>query len=579
MADEGGGHRLAQAARSLVPSTRKYSFQHFTVFTLTFFCYAFFHASRKVYPNTKSIIQEEWTPAHRIIGNKSHESWKRLSVKSVAQWDSRHMCEGKDDTEDFLGYLDTAFLFSYAFGLFFSGLIGDRFNPRYVLSTGMILTAAIVFTWGSLLQYFHYYNKYVYLVLWCLNGLIQSSGWPTVVAVMGNWFGKSSRGFVLGLWSACASVGNIIGAEMVNAVEDYGYDYAFLLSAGVLLGGGIVIFFGLVPKPTDVGLPEPEDLEDDEHETDQRGIENANGPDEARDTDRLLGGASSPDGSSSSSIQTRRRPSIPPTHSKVYGTVEEDLEHPPAVETKRPKPIGFVKALTLPGVIPYSLAYAALKLVNYSFFFWLPFYLHDAYRWSADKSNNISQWYDVGGIIGGTIAGFISDKLRKRSPVLFVLLFLSIPSLWIYQASGENYTINAVLMGIVGFFIGGAANIISAAICADMGRLDELRGNAEALATVTGIVDGTGSVGAAIGQMILPEVENHYDWKFVFYFFMFCIFVTLKFIFYMMTREIECLRRFCGRCCSCCTKNAATVRPPSGANSPPLEAYYGDANT
>ena len=32
------------------------------------------------------------------------------------------------------------------------------------------------------------------------SGLIQSSGWPTVVAVMGNWFGKSSRGFVLGLW-------------------------------------------------------------------------------------------------------------------------------------------------------------------------------------------------------------------------------------------------------------------------------------------------------------------------------------------------------------------------------------------
>ena len=51
-------------------------------------------------------------------------------------------------------------------------------------------------------------------------------------------------------------------------------------------------------------------------------------------------------------------------------------------------------------------------------------------------------------------------------------------------------------MGVVGFFIGGAANIISAAICADMGRIDELRGNAEALATVTGIVDGTGSVGA-----------------------------------------------------------------------------------
>jgi MFS family permease len=33
-----------------------------------------------------------------------------------------------------------------------------------------------------------------------------------------------SRGFVLGLWSACASVGNIIGALLASAVLDYGYD-------------------------------------------------------------------------------------------------------------------------------------------------------------------------------------------------------------------------------------------------------------------------------------------------------------------------------------------------------------------
>ena len=33
-----------------------------------------------------------------------------------------------------------------------------------------------------------------------------------------------SRGLVLGLWSACASVGNIIGALMVSQVLHYGYD-------------------------------------------------------------------------------------------------------------------------------------------------------------------------------------------------------------------------------------------------------------------------------------------------------------------------------------------------------------------
>lgn len=43
--------------------------------------------------------------------------------------------------------------------------------------------------------------------------------------------------------------------------------------------------------------------------------------------------------------------------------------------------------------------------------------------------------------------------------------------------------------------------MISSAISADLGRQEALRGSQEALATVTGIVDGTGSIGAAVGQV------------------------------------------------------------------------------
>lgn len=43
--------------------------------------------------------------------------------------------------------------------------------------------------------------------------------------------------------------------------------------------------------------------------------------------------------------------------------------------------------------------------------------------------------------------------------------------------------------------------MISSAISADLGRQEALRGSTEALATVTGIVDGTGSIGAAAGQV------------------------------------------------------------------------------
>ena len=33
-----------------------------------------------------------------------------------------------------------------------------------------------------------------------------------------------SRGFVLGIWSACASVGNIVGSALASSVIDYGYE-------------------------------------------------------------------------------------------------------------------------------------------------------------------------------------------------------------------------------------------------------------------------------------------------------------------------------------------------------------------
>ena len=44
----------------------------------------------------------------------------------------------------------------------------------------------------------------------------------------------------------------------------------------------------------------------------------------------------------------------------------------------------FVRVLALPGVLPYSISFFALKLVNYSFFFWLPYFLHNKYHWSDE---------------------------------------------------------------------------------------------------------------------------------------------------------------------------------------------------
>ncbi|XP_037060192.1 sugar phosphate exchanger 3-like, partial [Peromyscus leucopus] len=222
-----------------------FSHHHIAVFLLTFFSYSLLHASRKTFSNVKVSISKQWTPS---AFNTSFDLPAEI-------WSSNHLFPSTEEATLFLGTLDTVFLFSYAVGLFISGIIGDRLNLRWVLSFGMCSSAFVVFVFGTLTEWLRFYNKWLYCGLWIVNGLLQSTGWPCVVAVMGNWFGKAGRGVVFGLWSACASVGNILGACLASSVLQYGYEYAFLVTATVQFAGGVVIFFGLLVSPEEIGLP------------------------------------------------------------------------------------------------------------------------------------------------------------------------------------------------------------------------------------------------------------------------------------------------------------------------------------
>ncbi|XP_016060589.1 PREDICTED: sugar phosphate exchanger 3 isoform X2 [Miniopterus natalensis] len=464
----------------------RFSHHHVVVFLLTFFSYSLLHASRKTFSNVKVSISKQWTPS----------AFNR-SIEPVEVWSSNHLFPSAEEATLFLGTLDTIFLFSYAVGLFISGVVGDRLNLRCVLSFGMCSSALVVFVFGTVTEWLRFYNKWLYCCLWIVNGLLQSTGWPCVVAVMGNWFGKAGRGVVFGLWSACASVGNILGACLASSVLQYGYEYAFLVTAAVQFAGGIIIFFGLLVSPEEIGLP---------------GIEAEENFEESHKP--LINGAESED-------------EVEPHYPVQEGGTVTQVQA-----------ISFYQACCLPGVIPYSLAYACLKLVNYSFFFWLPFYLSSNFRWKEAEADRLSIWYDVGGIIGGTLQGFISDVLQKRAPVLALSLLLAIGSLVGYSRSPNDKSINALLMAVTGFFIGGPSNMISSAISADLGRQELVQGSSEALATVTGIVDGTGSIGAAVGQYLVSLIQDNLGWMWVFYFFILMTSCTIVFISPLIVREM-----------------------------------------
>lgn len=151
----------------------------------------------------------------------------------------------------------------------------------------------------------------------------------------------------------------------------------------------------------------------------------------------------------------------------------------------------------------YSSAFFCTKMAVYCLLLWLPTFLKTS-RLNYDDQDvaNLSTVIDLGAMFGSIILGYISDKMHgKRSPVALVAVIFSI--ILTYVIAAKVYEMGAVLffilMFFVGFFISGLNNMISAACSADLGKQSALKGNTKAISTVTGIIDGTGTMGSAAG--------------------------------------------------------------------------------
>jgi OPA family glycerol-3-phosphate transporter-like MFS transporter 1/2 len=135
---------------------------------------------------------------------------------------------------------------------------------------------------------------------------------------------------------------------------------------------------------------------------------------------------------------------------------------------------------------------------------------------SVKSAGNLSTLFDVGGIVGGILAGYVSDKLNARATTAACFMYAAIPSMLLYRTYGYiSQTVNIVLMMIAGLFINGPYALITTAVSADLGTHSSLRGDSRALATVTAIIDGTGSAGAALGPLLTGFISTK-GWDAVF---------------------------------------------------------------
>ena len=84
------------------------------------------------------------------------------------------------------------------------------------------------------------------------QGIFQSTGWPGLVPVMGNWFGKSKRGLIMGLWNTHTSVGNIMGTLIAGAFVTTNWGLSFIVPGIFIAAVGLLFFFFLVVDPKDL---------------------------------------------------------------------------------------------------------------------------------------------------------------------------------------------------------------------------------------------------------------------------------------------------------------------------------------
>lgn len=102
--------------------------------------------------------------------------------------------------------------------------------------------------------------------------------------------------------------------------------------------------------------------------------------------------------------------------------------------------------------------------------------------------------------------GYLTDlTYGKRSPVALGAIILANIIIYVltYKVLEMPEGLFYVLMFLIGFLISGLSNVINAACAADLGKQEALQGNQKAISTVTGIIDGSGTLGTAVGQFTI----------------------------------------------------------------------------
>ncbi|MDO8541257.1 MAG: phosphoglycerate transporter protein PgtP [Opitutaceae bacterium] len=308
-------------------------------------------------------------------------------------------------TKTQLGWAMSGLSVAYGLSKFIMGSVSDRSNPRWFMSLGLLLTAAVTFSFGTISAI--YGSLFAIIALQTLNGWCNGMGWPPCGKTMVHWWSTKERGRVVSIWNVAHNVGGALVAVFagwaVVHFHDWHATFYFNAAIAVLIAGLIILL--VRDTPQSCGLPPIEVYKND----------------------------------------------YPPD----YGAAHE--------RTFTAREIFFDYVLNNKFLWAIAIANAFVYFVRYGVVNWIPTYLQMAKGFSFKESGFAWTAFEFAGIPGTILCGFISDKVFKarRAPATILFMLLTLAGLIVYGLNGHGpLWIDIASLIAIGFFIYGPIMMI-----------------------------------------------------------------------------------------------------------------------
>jgi phosphoglycerate transporter family protein len=283
---------------------------------------------------------------------------------------------------------------------------------------------------------------------WAVNAWFQSMGWPPVARLLTHWFGPQEIATKWAIWNCSQPIGGaVIYVFAGYLISNYGWQSAFYIPAILGLVVSALLYHQLRDTPQSLGLPPVEVYTNLIHKDD---------------------------------------------------VVEE--EH---VSTRE-----ILRRVFSSKIVWYvCMGNMFLYVVRMGAFTWAPTFLQEMKGSSIVTAGWQSAGFEIAGLCGGLVAGWVSDRLMKgrRGPVSCVYMAaLALVLLYFWQAPAGYMWIDSIAMLGVGFLVYGPQVLVGVA-AADFA-------SKKAAGMATGLTGTFGYLGAAVSGYGVGKIVDVWGW-------------------------------------------------------------------